>query len=280
LDTKGLKYFVYAKYASNAYSGGAVLGKAMKASASYTFDNGEVYADDALQDTDKRFVEGKLTYSIYGMTEAGAADILGHTPSSPNDGFTANYNDISPFVGTGFYGLTAGGKYKAVFYTKVQFSDANEDMETRKKTVSYNDPSVEGTIMRDDDGDWKLTQIFTLESDAIAWLNTQCGISVTASAGLSALSLAGTGGTISPAFGAAIRYYTFGGMSGTSFTVTPTAAAHTIKLYVNDTYVQDIVSGAASAAVTIALGTKKVKLVAYESGKSSQTTEIVVVKTT
>ena len=280
MDTKGLKYFVYSKYASNAYSGGAVLGKGMKASAAFTFDNGEIYADDTLQDTDKRFVEGKLTYSIYGMTEAGQSDILGHTPTSPNDGFTANYNDIAPFIGTGFYGLSVNNKYKAVWYPKVQFSDSNEDMETRKKTVSYQSPTLEGTIMRDDDGDWRQTEVFTLEVDAIAWLNAKCGISVTPSAGLSALALTGTGGTLSPAFGAAIRYYTFGSVSAASVTVTPTAAAHTIKLYVNDVYVQDIVSGAASNAITMAIGTKKLRLVAYESGKPSQTTEIVVVKTT
>lgn len=280
MDTKGLKYFVYAKYANNAYSGGAVLGEAMSANATYTFDNAELYSNDALKYTDKSFVEGTLSLGLTGMLATSRADILGHTAHSPNDGFTGNVTDSAPFVGVGFYGKTLENKYAAVFYPKVQFRDTGDNMVTRQKTTTFNTPTIEGTIMQDDDGDWIMYEVFTLEADAIAWLDGKVGISNTASGGLTALALTGTGGSLSPSFDVAVRYYTFGGVTATSFTVTPTAASHTIKMYVNGTYVQDIVSGQASAAVAMAsVGTKKVTLVAYESGKSSQTTEIVVVKT-
>lgn len=105
-------------------------------------------------------------------------------------------------------------------------------------------------------------------------------LGISASTGLSALSLTGAGGAISPAFGAAVRYYTFGGVTATSVTVTPTAATHTIKLYVDGTYVQDIISGQASAAISVTINVgKKLTLVAYQAGKAQQITEIIVVKT-
>lgn len=280
MDTKGLKYFVYAKYASNAYSGGAVLGEAMSANATYTFDNAELYSNDALKYTDKSFVEGTLTYGLTGMLAVARADILGHTPSAPNDGFTGSVTDESPFVGTGFYGKTLENKYAAVFYPKVQFQATGDNMTTRQKTTTFNTPTIEGTIMQDDNGNWIMYEVFDIESDAVSWLNGKVGISDTPSTGLSALAVTGAGGTLSPSFGAAVRYYTFDGLTATSFTVTPTAAAHTIKMYVNGAYVQNVVSGQASAAIAMAsVGTKKVTLVAFESGKASQTTEIVVVKT-
>ena len=51
-------------------------------------------------------------------------------------------------------------------------------------------------------------------------------------------------------------------------------------MYVDGVFVQSLTSGSASAAVAMsAVGTKKVTIVAYESGMASQTTEIIVVKT-
>ena len=255
------------------------MAKAMTANASYNFDNAEIYADGALQATDRRFTDGTLELGTYGLSFATRADMLGHTVSSPNDGMRANKDDEAPYVGVGFYGVTADGKFLAFWYPKVQFRDPNDQMTTRQKNAQYSSPTIQGTIMYDNNGDWYIPEVFALEADAIAWLNTKAGISATPSAGLSALSLSGTGGTLSPAFGAATRYYTFGGLTATSFTVTATAAGHTIKMYVDGVFVQSLTSGSASAAVAMSVGTKKVTIVAYQSGKASQTTEIIVVKT-
>jgi phi13 family phage major tail protein len=280
MNTKNLKYFVYAIYFGGAYSNGAVLAKAISAEAKYNFDNAEIYADGALQASDYRFTDGTLSISTYGLTYATRAALLGHAQSSPEDGMTANVSDIAPYVGVGFYGVTADDKYLAIFYPKVQFRDPADSLKTREKSTQYTSPTLEGQILKDDNGVWIKTKVFNLEADATSWLKTQAGISDTPSAGLSALSLSGTGGTLSPAFSTSVRYYTFGGLTGTSFTVTATAAGHTIQMYVNDAFVQNLTSGSPSAAVSMAsTGTKKVKIVAYESGKASQTTEIIVVKT-
>jgi predicted secreted protein len=101
-----------------------------------------------------------------------------------------------------------------------------------------------------------------------------------ASGGLSNLVLTGAGGTISPAFSAALRSYTYGGVSASSVTVTPTAASHTIKLYIDGVYSQDIVSGAASAAIALTINvSKKLTLICYEAGKAPIVYDIIVVKT-
>jgi hypothetical protein len=100
---------------------------------------------------------------------------------------------------------------------------------------------------------------------------------LTASGGLTALSLTGTGGTLSPAFAVGERSYAFYDVTATSFTVTATAAAHTLKLFVDGTYVQDLTSASASSAISISAGeSKKVTILAYESGKTRQVTDIIV----
>lgn len=101
------------------------------------------------------------------------------------------------------------------------------------------------------------------------------------SAGLSALSLTGTGGALSPAtFSNGNHNYTFGGVSATSVTVTATAVDHEIKLYVDGAFVANLTSGAASAAIPLTLNVgKKLTIVAREEGKSPSTYEVIVVKT-
>lgn len=104
-------------------------------------------------------------------------------------------------------------------------------------------------------------------------------LGVTASAGLSALTLSG-GGTLSPSFGTGVTGYSYTFTTQTSITVTATAASHTIKLYIDGTYSQDLTSGSASSAIAFAAGvSKKLTIVAYESGKTSKIVDVIAVRT-
>lgn len=105
-------------------------------------------------------------------------------------------------------------------------------------------------------------------------------LGLTPSGGLTALVVTGTGGTLSPAFANGNYYYTFSGVSAASVTVTATAASHTLKLFVDGVYVQDLTSASASNAIALALNTgKDVVIMAYEAGKTPKLYEIIVVKT-
>lgn len=103
-------------------------------------------------------------------------------------------------------------------------------------------------------------------------------LGLTASAGLSALSLAGTGGTLSPTFANGTYYYSFAGVTATSVTVTATAADHTLALYVDGVFSQYLTSGSASSAIAVSTGSKKLTILANESGKTQKIYEIVVIK--
>ena len=106
-------------------------------------------------------------------------------------------------------------------------------------------------------------------------------LGVTASTGLSALSLTGTAGDTTPDVAADTHYYTHTFTTDESITITVTAANHTIKLYVNDVYMQELASGSASAEITgFDAGTsKKLTVIAYESGKTPKVYTIVAVRT-
>jgi predicted secreted protein len=104
-------------------------------------------------------------------------------------------------------------------------------------------------------------------------------LGVTASGGLTALTLTGTGGALSPTFANGKFTYSWVFNTSTTITVTPTAASHTIKLYIDGVYIQDITSGAASNAIAFAAAeSKMLALVVNESGKTQKIYEIAAVR--
>lgn len=280
----GLKHPVYALYSdatgSPVYTAGAVMAKAMSAGIKINKNNEILYADDDIDDIDQSFISGAETLGLNELPLEVQSVILGH--AIVNGELTANKDDKSPYVGHGFYGrIKRNGvsKWRAVWFKKVQFGEPDDETETQGEKTVFKTPSIEGTIMKDIKGDWKAEKIFDTEVDAMAWLDGKAGIPTSASTGLTALSLTGVAGTLTPTFATGTRLYAFSGVTATSVTVTATAVNHTIMLYVDDVFNQNLTSGIASAAITMALGSKKFKIIAQEAGKTSQTTEIVVVKT-
>lgn len=287
----GLKYPIYAPATETSsaisYAGGSVLGKAISANIAITTNDVKLYADDSVVESDHSFSSGTITINVDELGNAAQVALLGYTEGAEVDA-TLGTKELSvsgsatpAYVGFGFYGkkIVAGAsRWRAIWLKKVQFAEPADDAATKGETTEFQTPTLEGTILVDVTGEWKNEGTFSTEAGAIAWLNAKAALPVDASTGLSALALTGTAGTLSPSFGADVRYYTFGGVTSASVTVTPTAAAHTIKLYVDGVFVQNVASGSASAAIAMAIGTKKLTIVAQESGKLPQTTEIVVVK--
>jgi predicted secreted protein len=103
-------------------------------------------------------------------------------------------------------------------------------------------------------------------------------LNFSASTGLTELALAGTGGTLSPAFDADVRYYTFAGVTADAVTITATGAGQTIKMFVDGAYIQDLISGAALEVAIAEVGSKKITLMANETGKAPKLYEVIVVK--
>lgn len=103
-------------------------------------------------------------------------------------------------------------------------------------------------------------------------------LGLTASTGLSALSITGTGGALSPAFGKDIYSYAFVGLTATAITVTATAANHELVLYIDGEKTQYLTSGSPSNSIPLPSGSKKLTILACESGKSQKIYEVIVVK--
>jgi predicted secreted protein len=101
----------------------------------------------------------------------------------------------------------------------------------------------------------------------------------TPSTGASAITFVQTDGVtaltafaITPSFAIGSYFYSVSFTTQTSFKPKATAASHTIKLYVDNVYVEDLTSGNTGTGIAIgAAATKEVKFVVYEEGKTPKT---------
>ncbi|MDF2820186.1 MAG: hypothetical protein K0R15_627 [Clostridiales bacterium] len=156
-----------------------IIGKAIQADISITSNNVTLFAEDAIAESDKSFQSGSITIGIDDLSDVIQADMLGHTVDAVTGEIVANRADIAPYVGIGFYATKLVNnvkKFRAIFLNKVQFAEPNDTNTTRGENVTFNTPTLEGTIMTLDNGNWKSEQTFATEAEAITYLNTKAGI--------------------------------------------------------------------------------------------------------
>ena len=67
-------------------------------------------------------------------------------------------------------------KYRAIFFTKVQFGEPNETAETKGENIAWQTPAIEGKVMRRIDGTWKEEITVDSLSTAKTWLKEKVNI--------------------------------------------------------------------------------------------------------
>ena len=109
-------------------------------------------------------------------------------------------------------------------------------------------------------------------------------LATVASTGVSALEMVKTDGitaltasAILPAFVIGTFYYSNTFTTEVAFKPKVTATSHTIKLYVNGVFVENLTSGVAGSSISIgAAATKNLEIVVYEAAKTPKTYKVMV----
>lgn len=196
MATIGLSKPYFAVYSASgstvSYASGAVMGKATEANIEIdTTEDNNLYADNAIAETDRTFAGGTLTLStddlsqevskaILGLVEQAITGIEGVTDTSVKE---LLYDDQqqTPYLGVGFIiKKKVGGVYKwrGVILTKVMFSAPADAATTQGETIEWQTPELSATIMRDDSTNhmWKREATFTTEAQAEAYIKDRLGI--------------------------------------------------------------------------------------------------------
>lgn len=196
MATIGLSKPYYAIYAEAggvvSYSDGAVMGKATEANISIeTTKDNNLYGDNGLAETDRRFANGTLTLSTTDLSQEVSKAILGLTEQAITgiDGVTDTsvkelvYDDtqVTPYLGVGFIikkKVNGAYKWRGVVLPKVMFSVPEDAATTQGESIEWQTPELTGAIMRDDSAThvWKKEATFTTEAQAEAYIKARLGI--------------------------------------------------------------------------------------------------------
>lgn len=187
MENIGLKYLICAPVTetetSVTYADGLVMSYAISVDLSVEVNEASLYRDDKIIENIKEFKSGTLSLNGDHLRYEVLAVILSHTVEGITEGggqkLTAKGDDDGAYVGVGFYPTTikdSKRKYRAIWLHKVKFSVPNESLETKGDSITFQTPTIEGTILPDILSVWKEEGLFTTEAAAKEWLNTLAGI--------------------------------------------------------------------------------------------------------
>jgi len=170
----GLKNFRYGilDEETETYSEVKTPGKAVDCKVSLDLNSAELYADDSLAESDYTFKKGTVAITVDEDDDQTYADLTGHEISEAGE-IIRKDSDKAPYVGFGrIITKIVNGvyKYKVEFLNKVKFKDALPDEKTKGESVEFTTTTLEGTVLKLEDGTWSKTQTFATYNEAVSYL--------------------------------------------------------------------------------------------------------------
>ncbi|WP_078428765.1 major tail protein [Alkalihalobacterium alkalinitrilicum] len=161
MGLKGLKNLHYAVIESEneeetVYGTVKPLGPAMAFNIQPSVNRANLRADDKVLFSDTAKGPIAVTLNTAYLEKQVEADILGKT-IHPNGLLSDNADDDAPYIAVGGQAENARGGYDFFWIYRVKFAPAEQNMETKQETPTYQTPSLTGeAIPRLHDGEEKL----------------------------------------------------------------------------------------------------------------------------
>lgn len=177
MATIGLDKLFYAditedEKGNETYGNPKQLAKAISADLSVELNEATLYADDGQAEAVKEFKGGTLSLGVDDIGHAVAADLVG-AKLDKNGVLVSASEDTSKYVAIGFRAKKANGKYKYYWLYRVLFGVPATNLATKGDSISFQTPTIEGSIFRRNklDGNknhpWKAEVTETSENAAV-----------------------------------------------------------------------------------------------------------------
>jgi phi13 family phage major tail protein len=162
----GLRYPYIAKYnrSTKSYSDGYKYSKAVSVNVTPNYAEASLYADDTQEEYAKSFTNATVQLGTAGTPIQAASTVFGHTVD------TANHNrviykatDEANEVGVGFVAVeqvSGETKYVASVITCAKFTESQQSLTTKGEQLQFSTPTIEGRAITDEDGRWKITEVY------------------------------------------------------------------------------------------------------------------------
>ena len=152
MATIGLDKLYYAPITEDAngeetYGEPAVLAKAISAELSVELNEAILYADDGAAEVVKEFKSGTLSLGIDDIGAEIASALSGATIDK-NGVVISGSDDGGDPVAVAFRARKSNGKYRYYWLYRVKFGIPATNLQTKGDSISFQTPTIEGTIMR------------------------------------------------------------------------------------------------------------------------------------
>ena len=143
------------------------------------YNTAELYANDALCESDYSFKKGTLSLTVADDEDEFVAAIMGNTVTSGE--VTSSIDDTAPEVGYGHILpklVNNVKKYKVEFFPRVKFTKVTTDNKTRGESIEFSTTAIEGTVYPLEKevnglavGTWEKHQTFATLAEAETYLD-------------------------------------------------------------------------------------------------------------
>ena len=152
MATIGLDMLHYAKITEDengneSYGTPQKLAKAMSADLSVELAEATLYADDGAAEIVKEFKSGTLSLGVDDIGAAVASDLTGAVIDNNGVVISTGEDGGAP-VAIGFRAKKSNGKYKYFWLYKVKFGIPATALATKGDSITFNTPTIEGTVLR------------------------------------------------------------------------------------------------------------------------------------
>ena len=152
MATIGLDKLFYAKITEDkdgneTYATPVQLAKAMTADLSVELAEATLYADDGASEIVKEFKSGPLSLGVDDLGGSVASDLTGAVIDS-NGVVISTAEEGGDPVAVGFRAKKSNGKYRYFWLYRVKFGIPATALATKGDSITFNTPTIEGTILR------------------------------------------------------------------------------------------------------------------------------------
>lgn len=178
----GLRKPYVAKYdrATKTYSNGFKYSHAVSFNINPNYAEASLYGDDMQVEYEKAFTNAGITLGTTSTPIDAAEVMFGHTVDREKNKVIFKATDEANYVGVGIIApekVDGANKFVAFLILSAKFADSAESFTTKGDQLQFNTPSIEGSaVAADDDGNWKITEVFDTEAEAEAFVKEYLNI--------------------------------------------------------------------------------------------------------
>ena len=173
-----------AEIGENGFQNPFHVGDAIAANITITMAEGSLYANNRRKEHKQKFDSGSIELGVDDLLDSVQTKMYGHSTKSITVGTetvtvnVSNEADRCPSLGLGFYQTVTRNDvdmFRVIVLLRTQFAEPTDNAQTADNNITISGRTTTGTIMSDDNGDWKYDVTVATVEEAEAVLDAVLG---------------------------------------------------------------------------------------------------------